>query len=159
MKAIRYLLYMMLLMSNIEIIRGDYSIDTFLDYLQKSEYYNLIQTIKNIFGDDVAIDVCKELVKSNDCETVVKVYMTKESGTGPRPKIKRHIDASIFEEIIEYFENKYTNIIEEMKNLIEIIISYYNSLLENMNREEIIDFIEKIIKNPEILEQLEKMEK
>ena len=161
MKVIRYLLYMMLLMSNIEVLRGDYSIDSFLDYLQESEYYNLIQAIKNNFGDDVAMDVCKELFKSNDCETVVRVYMTNDSGSGSstKSKIQRHIDTSIYEEIIEYFENKYTNIIEEMKNLIKLIISYYNSLLENMNKEEIIKFIERIIKNSKILEQLEKIEK
>ena len=46
--------------------------------------------------------------------------MTNDSGSGSstKSKIQRHIDTSIYEEIIEYFENKYTNIIEEMKNLI-----------------------------------------
>ena len=73
MKTIRYLFYMMLLLSNIEVQGGDYSIDVFLDYLQQKGFYDIIQAVKIYFGDDIAIDVCKELAPTIDCETVVRV--------------------------------------------------------------------------------------
>ena len=72
MKTIRYLFYMILLLSNVEVKGGDYSIDTFLDFLQEKGYYDIIQSVKVYFGDDIAIDVCKEFVKSNHCEEVVR---------------------------------------------------------------------------------------
>ena len=151
MKTIRYLFCFILIFSNIEVLRGDYSIDTFLDYLQQSGYYELIQSIKIYFGDDVAIDVCLELTQTNDCETVVKVYMTGGNKiTFPRPPI----DPKIFKEIFQYFENNY-NISNEMRELIELIISFYDNLIENMNIEEIINFIERIIKNKKIEKTLQ----
>ena len=160
MKTIRYLLYMMLLLPNIEVLNGSYSIDSFLDYLQEKGYYDLIQSVKIYFKDDVAIDICKELTGSNDCEEVVKVYMTSDtgsgSGNGKHGKMKPSIDPEIeqqMNEILKYFEDKY-NINKEMKELIEIIISYYHNLIQNMNKEDIIYFIERIIKNPDILEIL-----
>ena len=73
---IRYLFCMILLLSNIEVLRGDYSIDTLLDYLQEKGYYNIIHSVKVLFGDDIAFDVCKELAHSHNCEEVVRVYMT-----------------------------------------------------------------------------------
>ena len=57
MNTIRYLFYMMLLLSNIEVLRGSYSIDSLLDYLQEKGFYDLIQSVKIYFGDDVAIDI------------------------------------------------------------------------------------------------------
>ena len=139
MKTIRYFFYMILLLSNIEVLRGDYSIEPCLNYLQETEYYNLIQTIKNIFGDDVAIDICKEFVQTKDCEIVVRVYMKEEQRpTIPEPSI----DA---EPILQIFEEEYKT--EEMRDLIVLILRFYDSLIKNMNQEEIIDFVEKIIKN------------
>ena len=147
MKTIRYLFYMMLLLSNIEVLRGSYSIDSLLDYLEEKGYYDIIQTVKIYFGDVVAINVCIELAQTYNCEEVVRVYMT-DSGSGDGGRHKKtpppiHIN-TFGEEILEYFENKY-NINEEMRELIELILIFYDSLLENMNEEEIIDFIERII--------------
>ena len=151
MKTIIYLFYMMLLLSNIGVLQGDYSIGSLLDYLQEKELYDLIQTLKIYFGNDVAIDVCKELIQSNDCEIVVRVYMEGENGSGAnKGKGRRnHNTPEICEEIFEYFEDKY-NISEKIRGLIEVILTYYDSLIENMNREEIIDFIERIIRNQNI---------
>ena len=86
------------------------------------------------------------MVQSNDCETVVKVYMI-EKDTPKKIKIREpSLDTEIYQQLVEYFENEY-NITEEMKKLIDLILSFYDSLIENMNKEEIIDFIERIIKN------------
>ena len=45
-----------------------------------------------------------------------------------------------------------------MSQLITVILSFYDSLLENMNGEEIIDFIESIIRNKKIIKDLIKEE-
>ena len=158
MKTIRYLFYMILILSNIEVLKGDYSIDTFLNYLQETGYYDIIQAIKIYYGDDIAIDICKELAQSNDCETVVRVYMIIEK-RDKKKQSKNFNNTEIIEinenyqPIIEYFENEY-NINEEMRELIEVILSFYENLIKNMNEEEIIAFIEKLIKNPDILDFL-----
>ena len=146
MKIIKYLFYLILILSNKEVLGGDYSIDPFLDYLQGKGYYELIQAIKNTFGDEIAISVCKELVESNDCETVVRVYMISGGGGSGQRRARRRIDPEIYEKIFEYFENKYT-LNEDLIKLIETILSYYYDLKENMTQLEIIRLIEKIIKN------------
>ena len=151
MKTIRYLFYMILILSNIEVLKGDYSITTFIDYLLNFGYYEIIQTIKIFYGEDIAINVCEELTKNKDCETVVRVYMITGGSVGRRAPI--FIDPEIYQPILEYFENKY-NITEEIKRLIEVILNFYENLIKNMNEEEIITFIEKIIKNPDILNYL-----
>ena len=150
MRIIRYLFYMILLLSNIGIQASNYSIDILLEYLEVQGYYGLIQGSKTVFGNDVAIEVCKELVQSSDCETVVRVYMTSESGGGGPHKAPAYINPEIYEEILVYFENNY-NINEEIEQLIKVIL-YYNYSF--MNKEEMISFIERIIKNPKIIRHL-----
>ena len=160
MKTMRYLFYMILILSNIEVLKGDYSIDPFLDYLQNTGYYDIIQSIKLYFGEDIAIDVCEELTKSNDCETVVRVYMIDGGSMGKRVPIFKNITnteiteiTEIYQRIFEVLENKY-DITEEMRELIEVILSFYENLIKKMSEEEIISFIEKIIENPDILDYL-----
>ena len=147
MKIIKYLFYLILILSNKEVLLGgDYSIDIFLDYLQEKGYYDLIQAIKGTFGDDIAKDICKQLTKSNDCEIVVRVYMIETSvnqESGPK-KFPRRIDTELYEQIFGYFENKYS-LTEEMKILIKIILDYYYDLKENMAQDEIIDLIDRSI--------------
>ena len=58
-------------------INNDYSIDSFLDYLQEKGYWEIILNVKITFGNDVAIDICTALTESpHDCEKVVRIYMT-----------------------------------------------------------------------------------
>ena len=123
----------------IEVQGGDYSIDAFLDYLQEKGYYDLIEEIKNAFGDDIAIAVCKELVQSNDCEIVVRIYMVTHD---PSPPPINWNEPSLVKKVIEFIESKCKcqcqNIDEKTKNLILLIIKYYSKLKE-MNEKEIID--------------------
>ena len=154
MKPIRILFFIILILSNIKVLRGDYSSNTFIEYLQLNGYYDTIEVVKSYFGNDVAIDLCQSLVQSSDCEIVVRVYMTSQNGGGGgngnmAPPL---IDTETYEQIIEYFEIKY-NIKEGKRKLINIILSYCY-LIENMNKEEIINFIERIISNPQILNSL-----
>ena len=58
MKALRILLIILLLFYFLNGQKG-YSINQFLEYLQEKEYYDIIQSLKNCYGDDVAIDICE----------------------------------------------------------------------------------------------------
>ena len=76
MKLLLFLFLSLLL----TIQNGTYSIKVFLDYLQEKGYWDIIYNIKNIFGEEVAIDICTKLTESpNDCEEVVRIYMTTPS--------------------------------------------------------------------------------
>ena len=146
MKIMRYFFYMVLILSNIEVQGGSFSIDYMLEYLQETGYWNLIQAIKNEFGDDIAIDVCKELVESFDCETIVRVYMIKGGGGSGDNSFNApsYIDKEKIDEILKYFE-KYCNLSEEEKKLIILILRFYSTLIQKMKLEEIINFIKNII--------------
>ena len=41
-------------------VKGDFSINPLLDYLQESGYYQILAQIKYHIGEDLAIDVCKD---------------------------------------------------------------------------------------------------
>ena len=147
MKAIKYLFYLILILSNKELLLGEsYSIDVFIEYLQETGYYYLIQAVKLSFGIDVATNVCEELTKSNNCLVVTSTYMTNtsENGGGKQGDDKCHIDTEISKQIFEYFENKY-NLNDKLRNLIETILCYYSVLKENMDQQQIILLIEKSI--------------
>ena len=146
MKTLLYLFCIILILSNIEVQGGSFSIDDFLDYLQEKGYYDIIQAVKNSFGDDIAIAVCEELVKSNDCEIVVRIYMTNGGGGGGPNKAKSNVNKKLYEEIIEYLEKIY-KIDEKLRELIELILSYYSTLIESLSKEEIINLIKRIIDN------------
>ena len=56
----------------------DYSIDSFKNKVQSEGLFGLISSIKNNYGEDVAIISCEEFYKSHsgNCETLVKEYMS-----------------------------------------------------------------------------------
>ena len=72
MKAILFILFPLIIF-NFDLSK--YSINKFIEYLEETGYYEVISNIKSVLGDDMAIDVCKEFVKSNDCEVVIRTYM------------------------------------------------------------------------------------
>ena len=75
MKAL-LLLLLPLIIFNLDL--SNYSINSFLDYLQETGLYEVIRNVKMLLGDDVAVEFCKEFVKSNDCKTVVIIYMSND---------------------------------------------------------------------------------
>ena len=97
MKAIAVLLLIIFIVDG----QSTYSIDAFLDFLQENGYYEIILQVKMTFGDDIAIDVCKQLVQTNDCEIVVRTYMTSSHSMNcPSPQhnyieITNHIEALV----------------------------------------------------------------
>ena len=76
MKAIVFIL-LPLIVFNVDL--NNYSINAFLDYLQHTGYYEVIEDIKIYAGIDVAIDFCLNFIQSNDCEKVIKFYMSSYS--------------------------------------------------------------------------------
>ena len=135
--------------------QSTYSINEFLNYLQENGYYEIIHQIKIYYGDDVAISFCQGLVETGDCETVVKVYMTKYQ----MPSQDHHhpifiIDPKEFDEImknlpkeIEYdirqLLDKYKNF-EEIIAFIKMMAKYYNTLIKEKKEKEILDLIKKM---------------
>lgn len=100
MKPLIALLLILAIISN---IKGDYSINTFINYLQEKGLYDLLAEIKYYFGNDVSIDFCKELLKSSHCEIVIKVYIpskTRKSREGEPEEEKK----DIVQIIDEYYE-------------------------------------------------------
>ena len=70
------LIFLFLILTTISNIKGDYSIEAFLNYLQEKGLYDLLVEVKSYFGVDVSIEFCKELIKSYECETVIRVYIS-----------------------------------------------------------------------------------
>ena len=54
-----------------------YSINTFLNNLKETGFYDALLTIKREINDDVAISFCIELEHTKLCVEVVKVYMQR----------------------------------------------------------------------------------
>ena len=54
-----------------------YSIDSFKERMQKEGLFDMIQSIKDVYGQDVAIISCEELNKnySGNCKRLVTEYM------------------------------------------------------------------------------------
>ena len=57
---------------------NEYSIDEILNYLQSNGLYEVLVEVKKYFGDDVAIALCKEFVRSNDCEKIIRTYISSQ---------------------------------------------------------------------------------
>ena len=64
-----------MILTTISNIKGNYSIATLLNYLQEKGLYELLVEVKSYFGNDVSISICKQLVATSDCETLVRVYI------------------------------------------------------------------------------------
>ena len=47
--------------------------------MQEKGYYNIVIQIKYFYVNDIAIEVCRQLVKERTCESFVKVYVAPHS--------------------------------------------------------------------------------
>ena len=108
------------------------------------------QELKIIFGDDVAIELCKTLIIDTDCETIVRVYISYGGGINPIPSHpSRLTKGEIFvinalpsfnKFILELYEVDYI----KTTTFIYIIIKYYNTLIKEMTKREILELIKTI---------------
>ena len=155
MKIFGYFLFLLFILSNIG-VEGKYSIDSILDYLQQTRYYDLLQEIKNQFGDDVAIDVCKALTKSSDCEQIIRVYMTNGGNRLLKEQDEmKPMDDGSEQEIVEKDPMLYKKKLQDekvIKNInvepvIDLILDkYYEVLINNMTPTEMKEFFKTIDK-------------
>ena len=101
----------------------NYSIDYLLDYLQKSGYYEVIFSIKSLYGNDFAIGFCKTyVVMTLHCEEVVAVYMIKIGGTRgansvkPSSKIVPQNEIDKINDLIDFLNQNYLDILLKNNN-------------------------------------------
>ena len=89
--------------------------------MQENGYYEIILEVKHYYGNDVSISICKEMIKSADCEEVVRVYIPNAAGRGVG-------EAKTLENII--FNPEYSKIykdnVSEILKMIENIKKEYN---------------------------------
>ena len=74
MRILITLLFSLLILTNNQIIRIPSPID-FINYLQRTGYYELFYIIKCQYGVNFAIEVCQYLISSPYCEEVIRVYI------------------------------------------------------------------------------------
>ena len=93
------LIFLLLILTTISNVKGDFSIDIFINYLQEKGLYEILVEIKRCFGIDISVAFCRELIKSNDCETVIRIYMPNNvRDLHPGEKSFENID-----EVIDYY--------------------------------------------------------
>ena len=80
MKQIFTLLFTLIIISY---VNGDYSINQLIEYLENTGIYNIIAEVNSNYGNDVAIELCMQIVQSYNCQDVVRVYIGPPS---PRPQ-------------------------------------------------------------------------
>ena len=104
-----------------------YSIEEFIEYLQFTGCYYLIQKIKCFYSIDIAITFCKILFGSNHCERVVRSYMSCQ-GEG-----NNHHGESLNDLVLQAIEEIGINFedfdFEEIMNVVSKINKQYE--LEN----------------------------
>ena len=116
-----YFLLLTCLLINLSSNDGAYSIETFINNLENNGYSEILNYLKCNFSTDIAIEFCKELIKSNDCETYVKVYLSCTSNGNRRSSInsESYID---LEELKNYLYG------EDVQNVLLL-----NSTIEEVN--------------------------
>mgnify|MGYP006873229148 CR=1 FL=1 len=115
-----------------------FSIDPFINNLKNEGLYDLISSIKDNYGEDVAIISCEELNKnhSGNCRTLVKDYIPSSS---PNPD-----DDTISKSNKKIIQNYFPNIIfknereKKIKNAIKDIKE------KKYNKNDLIKFIKKL---------------
>ena len=72
MKTLLFI-FLPLIIFNVDL--NKYSINSLLDFLENTGFYEVLKNVKIVLGNDIAIEVCKEFVNSKDCDLVVVVYI------------------------------------------------------------------------------------
>ena len=156
MKSLKVLLFSLLI-----IFSGQsFSMSEFINFLQESGYYYIIEAVKIYLGDDFAIKVCVCLVKNkNNCEELVKVYIndyttTPNSDNSKGPKriginLENVLNATLAQiNASNYFKNLIREIFQKvdngLKKLIIILLQNYQILQNKKREKDIIEFIMRI---------------
>ena len=105
-------------------VKGDFSINPLLDYLQESGYYQILAQIKYHIGEDIAIDVCKDLVKSIHCEEIIRIYIPPGPSKINSKKDKKPLS--------------------DGEKLLNIIMENYDVLVNEKGKDAVEEYINKI---------------
>ena len=141
MKALGYLLLIAFMLS---IGHANYSINELIDFLQDNGHYKIIQMIKCCLGKDVASEYCKQLVETEHCDEVVKVYMTNcgSSPDYPGAPMRKPNENDLNQKARMIYDILDLDTVDDTKRqLVIIVLFYYNNLIKTMTDEEIYDFI------------------
>ena len=114
MKSLTLFLILFIIKSSVSKSNLDnYSIDVFIKTLKDEKLFEIIQSIKWFYGQDVAIISCEELNKNHcgNCKRVVIEYMPKNPD-GLTPQSEK----TILEILMEKFPKEKANLIR--KNII-----------------------------------------
>ena len=148
MKVITFLLFIMFTIT----INGEttFSIDALLDYLQETGYYEIIYQVKIYFGNDIAINLCKEIVETNHCEEVVRIYMPDSSSSymhhcPKKPEMNHDIKPKPSNGFMDIIKKIYKEASQDIQTFIIIIINNYDILIKIMREKEILQLIEDFI--------------
>ena len=96
--------------------KEDYTFETLFNYLEDEGFLPILEEIKINLGYDIAISMCKEIVKTNQCEAIMKSF--NRSGSRPFQHGEDNINNKNLEEIL--FEEKNLQILKKKFNKIEI---------------------------------------
>ena len=117
MKAILLLLLSLIILKANSQSNDEYSINSFLDYLQESGYYEVIFGIKLSYGNDYAIGFCKTYVAmTSDCELVVVIYMIIRTATPVKPSYTLQEENDKIDEIVNYIKQTFLDILLKNNN-------------------------------------------
>ena len=136
------------------------SINFFLNYLQKSGYYDVIERIKKVFGSDIAIEFCKEFLQTNDCKEAINVFMSNKDKAKRAPsytsfyiKIEENSKIKNEELISQEFDKAKEKLVVNKIGLIELLYKDDNIkvLLKFYSEKDIILKSLKIIKRKRLV--------
>ena len=91
MKALLILLFSLLFVENIQ--DEQYSISTFINYMQETGYYSVVQQVKFCFGASVSTELCKDLTDNDYCEELVRVYIPNPHPGYPKKTLEEIINS------------------------------------------------------------------
>ena len=100
--------------------KEDYTFETLFNYLQDEGFLDILLQIKINLGGDIAISMCKEIVKTQQCETIIKIFNPSGSRSiNPgEDNINNNKNNKSLKEIL--FEEKNLQILNKKFNKIEI---------------------------------------
>ena len=67
----------------ISLANSDFSMNSFINTIEQMCLNEILRFIKCNFGDDICIELCNLLMKSKECESYVKIYLTCPNDRGP----------------------------------------------------------------------------
>ena len=112
----------------------NYSIQTFINYIQDMGYWEIFTQVSLLFGIDVSIDFCKTIVQSPHCDETIRVYISIPNNSkidGKDESItQEYLDINDFADFLD--RNNYSDILlqkiptSEFKDLINNFIKKYN---------------------------------